>query len=187
MYFATVACETSIPTFKSSPWIRGAPQRGLASAMVRMSVRTSVGVVDRPTTPTLPGRPQADASSMPGNDGLRLHDDKCCAPSGPPPRECHPQPPIRPRESHSVRSGALQHVQLMPQGEEFQLERDSRMRRRAECRQQRAEHRSHGPVGYPVQAATSTAATRTNFSVGTGLIGGRYRTRTCDLVRVKGK
>ena len=36
------------PTFKSSPWIRGAPQRGLASAMVRMSVRTSVGVVGRP-------------------------------------------------------------------------------------------------------------------------------------------
>ena len=31
----------SDPTFTSSPWIRGAPQRGLASDIVRISVRTS--------------------------------------------------------------------------------------------------------------------------------------------------
>ena len=30
MYFATVAWLTSMPSFKSSPWMRGAPQSGLA-------------------------------------------------------------------------------------------------------------------------------------------------------------
>src|SRR5437870_6534009 len=30
MYFATVAWDTSIPILSSSPWIRGAPQRGFA-------------------------------------------------------------------------------------------------------------------------------------------------------------
>jgi len=30
MYFETVACETVKPSFSNSPWILGAPQRGLA-------------------------------------------------------------------------------------------------------------------------------------------------------------
>src|SRR5439155_1785335 len=32
---ATVRCDTSKPSLSSSPWMRGAPQRGLARAMVR--------------------------------------------------------------------------------------------------------------------------------------------------------
>ena len=48
MYFAIVASLTSIPSFNSSPWIRGAPQIGFASAMVRIRARTSgERVVDR--------------------------------------------------------------------------------------------------------------------------------------------
>jgi hypothetical protein len=31
MYFATVACPTSMPSLSSSPWIRGAPQSGFAT------------------------------------------------------------------------------------------------------------------------------------------------------------
>jgi hypothetical protein len=49
MYFATVAWDTSIPSFRSSPWIRGAPHRGFASDIVRIRVRTSGGTVGRPT------------------------------------------------------------------------------------------------------------------------------------------
>ena len=37
-----------MPSFNSSPRIRGAPQRGFAFAMVRISVRTSAGTVGRP-------------------------------------------------------------------------------------------------------------------------------------------
>jgi hypothetical protein len=48
MYFATVDWLTTIPTFRSSPWIRGAPQRGFASDIVRIGVRMSAGVLGRP-------------------------------------------------------------------------------------------------------------------------------------------
>src|SRR4029453_1453971 len=47
-YLETVACEISRPSFWSSPWIRGAPHRGLARAMVRMSARTSGATAGRP-------------------------------------------------------------------------------------------------------------------------------------------
>jgi hypothetical protein len=48
MYFATVVCPISIPSMRSSPWIRGAPQSGFATLMSRMSSRISIGVFGRP-------------------------------------------------------------------------------------------------------------------------------------------
>ena len=48
MYFATVAWLTPTPSFRSSPWIRGAPQSGLASDRVRISARTLAGILGRP-------------------------------------------------------------------------------------------------------------------------------------------
>ena len=44
MYFATVDWLTAMPSFRSSPWIRGAPQRGLASRH-RADQRADVGRV----------------------------------------------------------------------------------------------------------------------------------------------
>jgi len=48
---ATVRCETSNPSLSSSPWMRGAPQRGLASAMVRTSWAISAPIGGRPVRP----------------------------------------------------------------------------------------------------------------------------------------
>jgi hypothetical protein len=48
MYFATVAWETCIPSFRSSPWIRGAPQSGLSCAILRISARASADTAGRP-------------------------------------------------------------------------------------------------------------------------------------------
>jgi hypothetical protein len=48
MYLATVDWLTSTPSFSNSPWIRGAPQRGFASDMRRISARTSGGTDVRP-------------------------------------------------------------------------------------------------------------------------------------------
>src|SRR6266404_6083152 len=48
---ATVRCETSKPSLSSSPWMRGAPQRGFASAMVRTSFATSEPTDGRPIRP----------------------------------------------------------------------------------------------------------------------------------------
>src|SRR6266849_2263231 len=39
-YRDTVRSETVMPSFRNSPWIRGAPQRKFAAAMRRMRVRT---------------------------------------------------------------------------------------------------------------------------------------------------
>jgi len=36
-YLDTVACATAMPSLRSSPWMRGAPQLGLAAASSRMS------------------------------------------------------------------------------------------------------------------------------------------------------
>src|SRR5688572_19385123 len=51
MYFATVACETSIPCFRSSPWIRGAPHSTFIRLMVRIRSRVSFETVGRPVLP----------------------------------------------------------------------------------------------------------------------------------------
>src|SRR2546427_7923182 len=48
MYFETLACETVRPSFNSSPWILGAPQRGLARLIRRIRSRSSVPSLGRP-------------------------------------------------------------------------------------------------------------------------------------------
>src|SRR5438105_12726718 len=50
----TVRCEILRPSLRSSPWMRGAAQRGLARAMVRTSFATS------PSMGGLPDRPRRD-------------------------------------------------------------------------------------------------------------------------------
>ena len=48
MYLDTVACEISMPSLRSSPWNRGAPQSGFSRLMRRMRSRTSRPTVGRP-------------------------------------------------------------------------------------------------------------------------------------------
>ena len=47
-YFAAVAWETCTPSFRSSPWIRGAPHSGLSYAIFRISARASEETRGRP-------------------------------------------------------------------------------------------------------------------------------------------
>jgi hypothetical protein len=47
-YLATVRSETSKPSFRSSPWILGAPQSEFSVAIVRMRVRISSLILGRP-------------------------------------------------------------------------------------------------------------------------------------------
>jgi len=62
-----------------------------------------------------------------------------------------PQPP---------RSGALQHLQLMLQRQDFDLERDARTRRGSQGQKEGQQHRHDHPAAYPSAAATSTAVIR---------------------------
>src|SRR3954453_1707827 len=49
MYLATEVWPTSIPSLRSSPWMRGAPQKGFARLISRISCRTSRGTFGLPT------------------------------------------------------------------------------------------------------------------------------------------
>src|SRR5579864_5630529 len=48
MYLATLDCATSNPSLRSSPWMRGAPQRGLSMLIRRINARWSVSICGRP-------------------------------------------------------------------------------------------------------------------------------------------
>src|SRR2546422_714619 len=48
MYFDTVACEIVRPSFSSSPWILGAPHRGLARLIRRIRSWSSALILGRP-------------------------------------------------------------------------------------------------------------------------------------------
>ena len=73
MYFETVASEMSIPNFNNSPWIRGAPQSGLARHIrcikCRISERTLVG-----RDHGLPAPVIAKTLAMPANNRVGLND-----------------------------------------------------------------------------------------------------------------
>jgi hypothetical protein len=58
MYLATVDCATSIPSFSSSPWMRGAHQSRFARLISRIRRRISAGILGRPprSAPTCGGR-----------------------------------------------------------------------------------------------------------------------------------
>jgi hypothetical protein len=142
-----------------------------APARVRLRHRTNhrkdVGGHRRSPDPTstLPGPPEPETVAVPGDDGLGFHDHERRSPSGPDARQQDPEPAVRLREPDSRRSGALQHVQLVPQGQDFKVERRARTRQGSEGQQERVQHGDHGREAYPPPPATSTAATRTEFSV----------------------
>ena len=48
-YFATVVSDSVSPSFCNSPWMRGAPQSGLAACISRISARMSAATAGRPT------------------------------------------------------------------------------------------------------------------------------------------
>jgi hypothetical protein len=48
MYLATEVWPTSVPSLRSSPWMRGAPQKGFAKLISRISCRNSRATLGRP-------------------------------------------------------------------------------------------------------------------------------------------
>ena len=51
MYLLTLVSPISMPSFRSSPWIRGAPQSEFSRLIVRITSRTLFGTDDRPGWP----------------------------------------------------------------------------------------------------------------------------------------
>src|SRR5215471_6798991 len=48
MYLATLDCATSNPSLSSSPWMGGAPQRGVSMLICRINARSSASICGRP-------------------------------------------------------------------------------------------------------------------------------------------
>jgi hypothetical protein len=158
-----------MPSFNSSPWIRGAPQSVLASEIVRISARTSADTVGRPTRRRLfHVQKQAEALTMPGDDSFRFDDDECGSPSGQRAGQPRPKPPVRRRQPQPVRSCPIQDLELVPQGEQFKLQCGARPKPTSERYDQRGEDGNHRHGAYPGTTRTSMVATRTAFSVATG-------------------
>ena len=73
--------------------------------------------------PTLPGPEQAEAASVPGEDGLRLDEDKRRPPTAPCARQPRPEHPIRRGQTKSRGARAIQDRQLMPEREDLEVQR----------------------------------------------------------------
>ena len=51
IYLLTLLCPTSMPSLRSSPWIRSAPQPGFSRQILRIRSRTSLEMTGRPGFP----------------------------------------------------------------------------------------------------------------------------------------
>jgi hypothetical protein len=121
MYFATLVWPTSMPSESSSPWMRGAPQSGLARLMPRISRRISSGTLGLPPRrpdfqrqndrnpawcqrTTVSGRTMVSASNV-KNDAIQPNEHQTV--EGP--------------EDKSLRGFAPERIDLLPENKDFCL------------------------------------------------------------------
>jgi hypothetical protein len=84
MYLPTLVSPMSMPSFSSSPWMRGAPHVGFSRLILRISSRTSVEILRLGLAVTNSPRPEkSKAPSVPCYDGLRLDDGEGGSPVAP--------------------------------------------------------------------------------------------------------
>src|SRR6266566_662505 len=119
----TVRSATWKPSFSSSPWILGAPQRGLA-AVIRVTRAAISGLTGgRPRV----GRPESlvqcsrKPAPLPPQNGVGSNDHKRLSPPGPDPGQRHPGKPISRAELRPGRR-SLVDGELLVQGEVFEGE-----------------------------------------------------------------
>src|ERR1700704_5317604 len=72
-YLPTVAWLTSKPSLSSSPWMRGAPQRGFARLILRDSSPDPAAHPGPPQTASSAPPVEAEATTMPLDDGCRFY------------------------------------------------------------------------------------------------------------------
>jgi len=122
--------------------MRGAPQSGFASAMVRPRSASS-----EPTWSThspaagLPAPESAEALPVPANHGLGANEVERLAPPRPPVGEPHPEGSIEAPELRSLRSAAEQ-GELLPERQVLEREVSAGSERRAQGAQQ-SEYEGH--------------------------------------------
>src|SRR6267143_2651874 len=139
--------------------MRGAPQRGLARAMVRTSLAISESTGGRPVRPRRDFQLQkrAEALSVPANHGLRLNDMERFAPPCPPLGEPHPEDAVEEADPRSLGAAAEQ-GELLSQRQVLKNEVGAGLQRSAQSAQQ-SEYEGHCYAGSLDRRPTSSVAT----------------------------
>ena len=114
----TVRSATSIPSLRSSPWILGAPHKGLVAAIVLMRAAVSARIGGRPASrPAGEPRPVlTEATALPPQDRVGRHDDQSPPPASPDSGQPHPQETIH-RAQSGPRHRSFVHGELLAQGQ----------------------------------------------------------------------
>src|SRR6266853_502560 len=93
---------------------------------------------------TLPLPVQSESLSMPGDDGLGLHDKQCRSPAAPQSCEPYPQESIGATQAQPMATaGALEDQEVMSEGKNLSLQRCSSLKGLASRRKQRENDREH--------------------------------------------
>src|SRR5450755_3814425 len=114
MYLATLDCATSNPSLRTSPWMRGAPQRGFFDAHP-MDQPAQLRVDLRSPSPRvrLPAPVAAKAGSVPTHERLGPDDGESVQDCWEPAIQLDKEPAIMVRELNATRQPPLQDIQLM--------------------------------------------------------------------------
>jgi hypothetical protein len=89
---------------------------------------------------------------VPGDDGLWFDDDDGRTPVVPDARQPHPQQAVRLSKPQPPRPRPLQHLQLVPQRQDLQLQHGARARTASQGQQERKEDGHDGREAYAVVA-----------------------------------
>src|SRR5215470_443928 len=123
MYRDTVACDTSNPSFSSSPWIRGAPHKKFSWLIRTISARTSLLILGRPPRQR-PHEPDRQIAHKPRprqtQNGGGPDEDQTSLPICPPARQEQPEQLLTRAEAWTPCACSPQHRELMAQGNKFQ-------------------------------------------------------------------
>jgi len=123
MYFATVDWLTATPNFCNSPWIRGAPQSGLALDSSRMRAFTSAGAPRRPVRRRLFHVQNRRKPVTVIRRRSPLDDVQNRPPAAPRPPEPRPEHLVRRRQSDSTTARSVDHRELMAERHDFEVQR----------------------------------------------------------------
>ena len=130
-----------MPSFASSPCTRGAPQRGLALLMFRISSRISGSDAwsSGPTPSALPSPISSEPTTVPADDRLRFHDDEDALPVSPDSAQQHPKLAVGLREPRPFH-GTAEDGELLPKSDILESQLATSLEGRDESGNQRRNH-----------------------------------------------
>jgi hypothetical protein len=116
----------------------------------------------------LPRPEQTKAAAMPRDDCLGFDDMNRRPPILPGVGEPRPEETVRCREAKTLAAGSIHDAELVPKGDDFQVQRGTRLDDKSERNDQRNDDGRHECRLYRRTPATPIDATRTEFSATTG-------------------